>query len=51
MEKLAEKELTPFPNFQVNFIRIYELNIEKLRYDRYLDIPLSNYSLKTEAFL
>jgi 2'-5' RNA ligase len=51
MEKLAEKELTPFPDFQVNFIRIYELNIEKLRYDRYLDIPLSSYSLKTEAFL
>jgi 2'-5' RNA ligase len=42
MEKLAEKELTPYPNFEVNFIRIYELNIEKQRYDRYLDIPLSN---------
>ena len=42
MEKLAEKELTPYPNFEVNFIRIYELSIEKQRYDKYLDIPLIN---------
>jgi 2'-5' RNA ligase len=42
MEKLAEKELTPYPNFEVKFIRIYELSIEKQRYDKYLDIPLIN---------
>jgi hypothetical protein len=41
-EKLAEKELTPYPKFEVDFIRIYELNIDKQRNDRYLDIPLSN---------
>ena len=42
MEKLAEKELTPYPNFEVNFIRIYELTIEKQRYDKFLDISLIN---------
>jgi 2'-5' RNA ligase len=40
MEKLAENELTPYPNFEVNFIRIYELSIEKQRYEKYLDIFL-----------
>lgn len=42
MEKLAENELTPYPNFEVNFIRIYELSIEKQRYEKYLDISLGN---------
>lgn len=42
MEKLAIKELTPYPDFEVNFIRVYELNIEKQRYEKYLDISLSN---------
>ena len=42
MEKLAVKELTPYPDFEVNFIRVYELNIEKQRYENYLDISLSN---------
>ncbi|WP_431522077.1 2'-5' RNA ligase family protein [Guptibacillus hwajinpoensis] len=42
MEELADKELTPYPDFEVNFIRIYELNKEKKRYERYLDICLSN---------
>ncbi|MEI5907801.1 2'-5' RNA ligase family protein [Bacillus spongiae] len=41
MEQWAHKELTPYPNFEVNFIRIYELNIEEQRYEKYLDIPLS----------
>jgi 2'-5' RNA ligase len=41
MEKLADKELRPYPTFDVKFIRIYELNNEKQTYDRYLDIPLS----------
>lgn len=42
MERLADRELTPYPDFEVNFIRIYELNIEKQRYEKYLDISLSN---------
>jgi 2'-5' RNA ligase len=42
MEQLANKELTPYPDFEVNFIRVYELNTEKQRYEKYLDIPLSN---------
>ncbi len=42
MEKIADRELKPYPNFKVNFIRIYELNIEKQRYEKYLDISLSN---------
>ena len=42
MEKLAENELTPYPNFEVDFIRIYELSIEKQRYEKYLDISLVN---------
>lgn len=41
MEKLAVKELIPYPDFEVNFIRVYELNIEKQRYETYLDISLS----------
>lgn len=42
MEQLANIELTPYPDFEVNFIRVYELNNEEQRYERYLDIPLSN---------
>lgn len=42
MEKLVEKELTPYPTFEVTFIRIYELNNEVQRYEKYLDIPLRN---------
>ena len=42
MERLAYKELKPFPDFEVNFIRVYELNIEKQRYEIHLDFPLSN---------
>lgn len=41
MEELVDKELTPYPNFEVDFIRIYELNIEKQRYEKYLDISLN----------
>ncbi|WP_064091265.1 2'-5' RNA ligase family protein [Rossellomorea aquimaris] len=40
MEKLAEKELTPYPIFKVDFIRVYELNTEAQRYEKYIDIPL-----------
>ncbi|MGD6831229.1 2'-5' RNA ligase family protein [Sutcliffiella halmapala] len=42
MEKIAEKELMPYPNFDVNFIRIYEFNVEKKRYEKYLDVSLGN---------
>ncbi|TYS16656.1 2'-5' RNA ligase family protein [Rossellomorea vietnamensis] len=42
MERLAGKELTPYPHFEVNFIRVYELNIEKQRYEKYSDISLNN---------
>ena len=42
MERLANKELTPYPQFEVNFIRVYELNDEKKRYEKHLDISLSN---------
>jgi len=41
MEELAGKELTPYPVFEVNYIRIYELNMEKQRYEQYLDISLN----------
>ena len=42
MEKLADKELTPYPDFEANYIRVYELNIEKKRYEKYMDIYLNN---------
>jgi len=42
MEEKAAKELTPYPTFDVTFIRIYELDIENQRYEKYLDIPLNN---------
>lgn len=40
MEKLAEKELTPYPTFEVNFIRIYQ-EVEHEVYRKYVDIPLN----------
>ena len=40
MEKLAENELTPYPNFSVKFIRIYHLNLDKHKYEKYVDIHL-----------
>jgi 2'-5' RNA ligase len=39
MAKLAEVELSPYPIFEVNFIRIYQ-EVELGRYTTYLDIPL-----------
>lgn len=39
MEKLAEKELSPFPIFEVRFVRVYQ-EIETNKYIKYLDIPL-----------
>ncbi|MGP4060650.1 hypothetical protein [Halobacillus sp. H74] len=35
----AEKELAPFPSFEVDFIRIY-LEEKTNKYRRYLDVPL-----------
>jgi 2'-5' RNA ligase len=40
MEIAAGKELSPYPIFRVDFIRVYELNHEKRRYETLLDIPL-----------
>ncbi|MBT2636668.1 2'-5' RNA ligase family protein [Bacillus sp. ISL-39] len=42
MESLADIELSPYPKFEVNFIRVYQLNNEKQRYEKYLDITLGN---------
>ena len=42
MAQLANVELAPFPEFEVNFIRIYALNIEKHQYEKYVDIPLKH---------
>lgn len=36
----AEKELTPYPTFRVQSIRIYELHSKSTRYEPILDIPL-----------
>jgi 2'-5' RNA ligase len=41
MGKLAEKELSPFPIFEVRFVRVYQ-EIETNKYIKYLDIPLNN---------
>ena len=40
MGKLAEKELSPFPIFEVRFVRVYQ-EIETNKYTKYLDIPLN----------
>ena len=41
MGELAEKELSPFPTFDVRFVRVY-LEIDPNKYIKYLDIPLNN---------
>lgn len=41
MGKLAENELSPFPTFEVRFVRVYQ-EIEPNKYIKYLDIPLNN---------
>jgi hypothetical protein len=41
MGKSAEKELNPFPTFDVKFVRVYQ-EIEPNKYIKYLDIPLRN---------
>ena len=43
MARLAEEELSPYPIFEVKFIRVYQ-EVEKSRYITYLDIPLSQVS-------
>ena len=42
MAKITEKELSPYPTFEVNFIRIYQ-EIETNKYVKYLDIPLKKH--------
>ena len=39
MGKLTEEELSPFPTFEVRFVRVYQ-EIETNKYIKYLDIPL-----------
>lgn len=41
MGKLAEKELNPFPTFEVRFVRVYQ-EIETNKYIKYLDISLND---------
>ncbi|WP_017381864.1 2'-5' RNA ligase family protein [Paenisporosarcina sp. TG-14] len=41
MGNLAEKELIPFPTFEVRFVRVYQ-EIEPNKYRKFLDIPLNN---------
>ncbi|MCM3575310.1 2'-5' RNA ligase family protein [Mesobacillus subterraneus] len=45
MESLADIELSPYPEFEVNFIRVYQLNNEKQRYEKYFDITLGKGAL------
>ncbi|AJD90249.1 2'-5' RNA ligase [Jeotgalibacillus malaysiensis] len=40
LKKIADEELTPYPVFNVNFIRIYELNFETYRCEKFEDISL-----------
>ncbi|MDO6654592.1 2'-5' RNA ligase family protein [Anaerobacillus sp. 1_MG-2023] len=40
IELLAKQELTPYPTFKVESIRIYELKPSNKRYEPYLDLPL-----------
>lgn len=41
MGKLAERELSPYPDFEVRFVRIYH-EIEPNKYRKYIDIPFKN---------
>ncbi|MGM7702801.1 2'-5' RNA ligase family protein [Pseudalkalibacillus sp. Hm43] len=40
MAKLSDEELSPYPTYEVDFIRIYQ-EVEPMKYIKYLDIPLS----------
>ncbi|OZM57585.1 2'-5' RNA ligase [Lottiidibacillus patelloidae] len=42
MAKMAEEELSPYPTYEVNFIRIYVENSKLKKYETYLDIPLKD---------
>ncbi|MBM7578166.1 2'-5' RNA ligase [Jeotgalibacillus terrae] len=42
LKESAEKELTPYPVFDVNFIRIYELDYETYRCSKVEDIALGH---------
>ncbi|MEK5208211.1 hypothetical protein [Psychrobacillus sp. FSL H8-0510] len=41
MGNFVEKEFTPYPSFEVTYIRISELNREKQRYEKSLNVSLS----------
>lgn len=49
MAELAERVLTPFPTFEVNFVRVYQ-EIETNKYVKYLDIPLESRNLQANSF-
>jgi 2'-5' RNA ligase len=40
MKELAEKKLSPFPTFDVRFVRVYQ-EIETNKYIKYIDFPLN----------
>ncbi|MBU9723209.1 MULTISPECIES: 2'-5' RNA ligase family protein [Bacillaceae] len=40
MEEKAKKDLTPYPSFVVDFLRVYKLDVDKDGYEKLLDIPL-----------
>ncbi|MCA0987439.1 2'-5' RNA ligase family protein [Guptibacillus algicola] len=40
MEQQAEGNLTPYPSFEVDFIRIYELNVSERKYEKLQDLAL-----------
>ncbi|BCB03535.1 2'-5' RNA ligase family protein [Bacillus sp. KH172YL63] len=42
MENAAPLDLAPYPEFEVNFIRVYVLNLDKQKYEKYIDIPLGH---------
>lgn len=41
LENFVEKEWTPYTSFKVTYIRIYELNSEKQRYEKPLNVFFS----------
>ncbi|MFC3210233.1 2'-5' RNA ligase family protein [Planomicrobium okeanokoites] len=44
MAAAASQELAPYPDFQVDSIRIYRMQDEQRRYEKYLEVPLKKMS-------
>lgn len=49
MAELAEKELSPFPTFEVSFVRVYK-ETEKNKYIKFVDIPLGKKTPSVSIF-